>query len=209
MDIVSEAVAGYLAELVQPRDPLLRRLETEAEEENIPIVGPQVGSLLKLLVTLRGARRVLELGTAIGYSATWMARGMRPDGELHTVEMREAMAERARANLREGGLDSVVEVHVGRALDLLPGLGTEYDVIFNDVDKEGYPDVLPLAKAALRLGGLLVTDNVLWSGRVADPEDRSEATEAIRSYNRQLAEDEDMLTVVLPVRDGVSVALRH
>lgn len=209
MDLVDPAIEAYLEGLAPPRDALLTRLEAEATEEDIPIVGPQVGALLHLLAAHRAARRVAELGTAIGYSATWMARGMAKDGTLATVEMREAMARRARANLEEAGLADRVTVHVGRALDVFPRLGGDFDLVFNDVDKVGYPAVLPLAKQALRPGGLLVTDNVLWSGRVTDPGDTSEATAAIREYNRRLAEDPDMHTVVLPLRDGVSISLKR
>lgn len=206
MDLVNPAIEGYLEGLGPPRDALLARLEAEAAEEGIPIVGPQVGSLLHLLTAVQGARRVAELGTAIGYSAIWMARGLAKEGTLATVEMREAVARRARANLEEAGLAARVTVHGGRALDVFPRLGGDFDLVFNDVDKEGYPAILPLAKEALRPGGLLVTDNVLWSGRVADPEDASPATTAIREYNRRLAEDPEMHTVVLPLRDGVSVS---
>lgn len=208
MGIVEDAVEAYLGGLVPDRDPLLARLEAEAESEGIPIVGPQVGTLLWLLATLRGASRAVDLGTAVGYSAIWIARGLQPGGHLDTVEAREALAGRARRNLGEAGLEDAVAVHVGRAQDVLPTLGDDVDLVFNDVDKEGYPEVLPLAKRVLRPGGLLVTDNVLWSGRVADPDDTSRATEAIRRYNRLLAQDGEMATVVLPLRDGVSLSLK-
>ncbi len=209
MTLDAEPVRTYMERLLLPRDVLLRRLEREAEEEGWPIVGPHVGSLLHILTAAVGARRALELGTAIGYSATWIARGLPAGGRMVTVEVSEETAQRARRNLQEAGLGEVVEVRVGEAVELLPELGTGYDIIFNDIDKEGYPASLPLCKEALRPGGLLVTDNVLWSGRVADPEDRSPATEAIRAYNRRLAEDPEMATVILPLRDGVSISVKR
>lgn len=208
MEVWSEAVMEYVESLLPARDRVLRRLEAEASEENIPIVGPHVGALLRVLAAACKARRAVELGTATGYSAIWIARGLQPDGKLITVEAREDMVARARKNLREAGLEDVVEVVHGDALEVLPELGQGYDLIFNDVDKVAYPGVLSLCKEALRQGGLLVTDNVLWSGCVADPEDRSQSTEAIREYNRMLAEDPEMMTVILPIRDGVSISVK-
>ncbi len=204
-----EAIAGYLEGLLPERDSLLTRLEAEAREENIPIVGPRVGGILLMLASLVGARRILELGTAVGYSAIWLARGMGEGGKLTSVEAGETMAERARRNIVEAHLSDVIEVRVGQALSLLAEMDGAFDLIFNDIDKDSYPQVIPWAKKLLRPGGLLVTDNVLWSGRVADPSDQDAWTEAIRTYNRILAEDEDMETVILPVRDGVSISVKR
>ncbi len=209
MVVEVEAIGAYLDGLLPNRDPVLTRLEAEAREENIPIVGPRVGGLLQMLASLVGARRVLELGTAVGYSAIWLARGMGEGGTLTTVEAREAMAERARRNVGEADLSDVIEVRLGQALALLPEMDGAFDLIFNDIDKESYPQVIPHAKRLLPPGGLLVSDNVLWSGRVADPSDQDSWTEAIRTYNRILAEDEDMETVILPVRDGVSISVKR
>ncbi len=204
-----EEIAGYLEGLLPERDSLLTRLEAEAREENIPIVGPRVGGILQMLASLVGARRILELGTAVGYSAVWLARGMGKGGKLTSVEAGETMAERARRNIVEAKLSDVIEVRVGQALSLLPEMDGAFDLIFNDIDKESYPQVIPWAKKLLRPGGLLVTDNVLWGGRVADPSEQDTWTEAIRTYNRTLAEDEDMETVILPVRDGVSISVKR
>ncbi len=209
MVVEVEAIGAYLDGLLPDRDAVLTRLEAEAREENIPIVGPRVGGILQILASLVGARRVLELGTAVGYSAIWLARGMVEGGKLTTVEARETMAERARRNVAEADLSDVIEVRLGQALALLPEMDGAFDLIFNDIDKESYPQVIPWAKKLLRPGGLLVTDNVLWSGRVADPADSDPWTEAIRTYNRTLADDEDMETVILPVRDGVSISVKR
>ncbi len=209
MVVEVEAIGAYLDGLLPDRDPVLTRLEAEAREENIPIVGPRVGGILQMLASLIGARRILELGTAVGYSAIGLSRGMGEGGKLTSVEAGETMAERARRNLAEAGLGDRVEVQVGQALTLLPKMDGPFDLIFNDIDKESYPQVIPWAKKLLRPGGLLVTDNVLWSGRVADPSDQDAWTEAIRTYNRILAEDEDMETVILPVRDGVSISVKR
>ncbi len=209
MVVEVEAIAGYLEGLLPERDSLLTRLEAEAREENIPIVGPRVGGILQILASLARARRILELGTAVGYSAIWLARGMGEGGSLISLEARESMAERARRNLAEAGLSDVVEVRLGQALSLLPEVDGAFELVFNDIDKESYPEVIPWAKKLLRPGGLLVTDNVLWSGRVADPSEQDSWTKAIRTYNTTLAEDEEMQTVILPVRDGVSISVKR
>lgn len=209
MEVWSQELSHYVERLLPSRDGLLRRLEAEAREERIPIVGPHVGALLMMLASAIGSRKAVELGTAIGYSTIWIARGMQSDGRLVTVDAKEEMVRRARRNLEEAGLGGVVEVIHGDVLEVLPSLGGDHDLIFNDIDKTLYPTVLPLCKEALRLGGLLITDNVLWGGRVADPEDRSSTTEAIREYNLLLAEDPDMMTVILPLRDGVSISVKR
>lgn len=209
MAVEDEAIGEYLDGLLTKRNEVLTRLEAEAKEEGIPIVGPRVGGLLQILVSVVGARRILELGTAVGYSAIWLAGGMAPEGELVSVEARASMAERARRNIAEAGLGDVIMVQLGQALSVLPEVGGDFDFIFNDIDKESYPQVIPLAKNALRPGGLLVTDNVLWGGRVADPAEKDSWTEAIRTYNRRLAEDPDMRTVILPLRDGVSLSVKR
>ncbi len=186
----------------------MRRLEHVAQEEGIPIVGPHVGALLMVLARASGTKKALELGTAIGYSAIWIARGLAPGGRLITVEKGEKMARRAQRSIAEAGLRDSVEIRVGEALGLLQSLGEDFDMIFNDVDKEGYPKLLPICKKALRPGGLLITDNVLWGGRVASQDD-SPTTKAVREYNRLLAEDEEMPTVILPLRDGVSITVKR
>ncbi|MFQ6013771.1 MAG: class I SAM-dependent methyltransferase, partial [Thermoplasmata archaeon] len=128
-----EAIGAYLDGLLPERDAVLTRLEAEAREEDIPIVGPRVGSLLQILTSLLGARRVLELGTAVGYSALWLARGMAPNGKLITVEARESMADRARRNVAEAGMADVIEVRVGEAFSVLPELEGDFDLVFNDI----------------------------------------------------------------------------
>ncbi len=207
MEIENELLYAYAEDLLQPRDKVLSDMEAFAAREGVPIVGPRVGTLLTILASSR--KKALELGTAIGYSATWIARGMAADGKLITVEAREGMANIARENLERSGLRGRVEVVVGEALDVLPDLGRDFDFIFNDIDKGGYPASLPLCKAALKAGGMLVTDNVLWKGRVALYDDEAPSTKAIREYNNGLAADPDMITVILPIRDGVSISVKR
>lgn len=206
--IVKDQVEEYVEGLTAPRDELLLRLEAEAAAEDIPIVGPEEGSLLQILAGLQRPRAILELGTAIGYSTTWLARGA-PEARVVTVEGDRERAARARTNLKEAGLAARVEVKEGDAINVAAGLEAPYELIFNDIDKVGYPRVLRDLKRLLPPGGLLVTDNVLWSGKVASPRWSDPSTAAIRTYNEMLALDPDMLTVIVPLRDGVSLSWKR
>jgi predicted O-methyltransferase YrrM len=201
-------VADYIDALANRGGAPLAAVEDAGLRDDWPIVGAAEGSFLHILAKSLGARRILELGTAIGYSGTWFARALPPDGQLLTVEADAETAKIAEANLAKTGVQDRVTVLVGPAQEVLEDLDGPFDLIFVDINKEGYPDVLEPCIRRLRVGGLLVTDNVLWHGAVADPKDRSEETAAIRRYNRRLAKDPRMLVSILPLRDGVSVALK-
>jgi len=205
--IVNDEVDAYIDRLANRGDAVLRGIEDQGRKEGWPIVRAAEGSLLHILARAIGARRILELGTAIGYSGTWLARALHGGGQLVTVEGDSATANLAKANFEKAGVAARVTILVGSAQEILKDLKGPFDLIFNDIDKEGYPDVLEPCIDRLRVGGLLVTDNVLWHGDVAR-KDRSADTKAIRAYNEQLAEDPRMMTAITPVRDGVSVALK-
>jgi predicted O-methyltransferase YrrM len=205
--IVYEEIDEYIDGLANRGDAALRAVERQGEEERWPIVGSAEGSLLHILARAIRARRILELGTAIGYSGTWLARALPDDGELVTVEHNAETAAIARKNMEKTGVATKVKILVGDAQGILKDLKGPFDYIFNDIDKAGYPAVLDPAIARLRVGGLLVTDNVLWGGDVAR-EDRSSETQAIRTYNERLAKDPRMIASIVPLRDGVSVALK-
>jgi len=206
-DIVPDALEAYVEAHVAARDPALAAVEAQGRREGWPIVGPAEGALLHLLTRLVRARRALELGTAIGYSATWIARALEPGGELVTVERDPETAKLAAGNLERTGVADRVRILVGDAQEIVGDLGGPFDLVFNDIDKEAYPAVLPRVADRLRVGGLLVTDNVLWGGSVAKGRGDA-ATRAIRAYNDALAADPRFASVILPLRDGVSVALK-
>lgn len=206
-DIVPDDIEAYVVAHVAARDDALAAVEAQGQRERWPIVGPAEGALLHLLARMVGARRALELGTAIGYSGTWIARGLEPGGELVTVEADPDTARIAAENLGRTGVADRVRILVGDARDVLQDLEGPFDLVFVDIDKEGYPVVLPRCADLLRVGGVLVADNVLWSGEVARG-GRDAATEAIRAYNDALAADPRFVSVILPMRDGVSVALK-
>ncbi len=201
-------VAEYIDRLASRGGDVLTAVEDVGLRDGWPIVGAAEGSFLHILAKAIGARRILELGTAIGYSGTWFARALPPDGQLITVEANPETAKTAEENLAKTGVKDRVTVLVGPAQDVLPDLEGPFDLIFVDINKDGYPQVLDPCIRKLRVGGLLVTDNVLWGGDVANPKDRSKDTAAIRTYNERLAKDPRMLASILPLRDGVSVAVK-
>lgn len=206
------AVDGDVADYIDARanrgDVPLVAVERQGDAEGWPIVGAAEGSFLHVLARALGARRILELGTAIGYSGTWLARALPPEGQLITVEADPDTARVAQANLEKTGAASKVTLLVGKAEEILEDLQGPFDLIFVDINKDGYPDVLDPCIERLRVGGLLVTDNVLWRGDVARPSARSRETQAIRAYNDRLSKDPRMLATIVPLRDGVSVALK-
>ena len=211
--IVHPKVETYLAELLPPRDPLLVDLERQAQKDHVPICGPLVGALLATLVSATRPRRVLELGTAIGYSAIWMGRVLAPEGwRMTTIELEPPVAARARAHLQEAGLAGVVQVLEGAALDILPQLADRVDFVFIDAVKSEYPQYFAHVVRLLRPGGVLVADNVLLGGSVADPVLPSgwapAARDGIRQFTRMLFDHPGFRSTILPLRDGLSLSVR-
>jgi len=204
--ITNPAINQYILDLLPPRDPVLAEMEAYAAENGVPIIGPAVATVLAQLVRLSGAKRIFELGSAIGYSTIWLARAAGPKAEVHYSDGSEANAARAREYFRLASLESRIVLHIGDALEALASVPGQFDFIFNDVDKEGYPAVLTAAPDRLRTGGLFVTDNTLWHGKVLRAED--ETTHAVVEFNRKLFEDKRFMTSMLPLRDGVSVAIK-
>jgi predicted O-methyltransferase YrrM len=211
VELISPLVSKYLDELVPVRDPELAAMEEVAKRAEFPIVGPASGHFCYLLARLIGARRVFELGSGFGYSTAWFARAVKENGGgivYHTVWDRD-LSDRARRHLAALGLDSLVQFRVAEAVATLRGTEGPFDLIFNDIDKVGYPASLPVIHAKLRPGGLLVTDNLLWHGQIFDAQDRSESTEGVRRLTRLVTESPEWTAMVVPIRDGLLVARRN
>jgi predicted O-methyltransferase YrrM len=212
MDIVDPRIETYMQDRLRRFDePVLLEMEAYGKEHNFPLVGRNVGVTLEVLARAVGARRIMELGSGYGYSGYWHARAAGPDGEVHLTDGDPANAERGRAYLERAGLADRIEYHVGDAVTEMGKLDGEFDVVFCDIDKDGYPDAWRAASERIRVGGLYVCDNVLWYGRVAveDPEDaRPHFTEAVLEHNRLIADDERYVSTIVPTRDGVLVATR-
>jgi predicted O-methyltransferase YrrM len=212
--VTPPALASYLQGLTRVPHPVLDRIHAEGVETGVPIVDPLTGSLLHALTRATSATKVLEIGTAIGYSTVWMATALPASGLLVSLERDHARATTARAHLAEAGLDDRVNILVGEATRYLHKLGGPFDLVFQDGDKTEYAPMLDALAGLLRPGGLLVTDNVLWSGEVVagfteTPEHDAADTAAIAAYNEQLAADPRFSTTWLPVGDGVAVAIKN
>ena len=204
--IVNPEIERYINSLLPPRDEVLVEMEAVAARRNIPIIGPAVGRVLAQLVMIKGARRIFELGSAIGYSTIWLARAAGKGAEVHYTDGSRENADEARGYFARAGVASSIQVHVGDALSMLAQTAGQFDFIFNDVDKEGYPAVLEAAAARLHPGGLFVTDNTLWHERVVNPQEASDR--ALVEFNRKLYESTQFFTTLLPIRDGLSVSVQ-
>jgi len=212
MDIVNPQVEEYMRGLLARHDePVLLEMEAEAEANGFPIIGRIVGVTVEVLARSVGAKRVFELGSGFGYSAYWFSRAVGPSGEVHCTDGDPENEKKALDYLSRARLAEPIRWHVGEAVETLQATDGEFDVVFNDIDKPDYPKAWEVARERIRTGGLYICDNVLWSGRVAvpDPEDtRPHYTEAVLEHNRLIAGDERYLSVIVPTRDGVMVALR-
>jgi predicted O-methyltransferase YrrM len=197
--------------LTRHDDPVLLEMEKLAEEKHFPIINRHVGVTVEVLARSIGARRIFELGSGYGYSAYWFARAAGPGAEVHCTDGDAENAKQAEQFLSRAGLWDRVTFHVGDAVTSFNGVGGDWDIVYCDIDKHGYPEAWEAARDRVKIGGMYICDNVLWSGRVAvkDVEDqRPEWTEAIKKHNAMIAADERYESSILPIRDGVMVALR-
>jgi len=199
-------IERYMNGLLPPRDEVLAEIEGYAAENKVPIVGPAVARFLASLVTLTKAKRIFELGSAIGYSTIWLARAAGPEAEVHYSDGNPANAERARGYFERAGVASRIHIHVGDALKALASVPGNFDVVFNDVDKDGYPAVLDAVPDRIRKGGLFITDNTLWHANVLDPKENTDR--AVCLFNERLFASPEFFVTQLPIRDGVSVGIR-
>jgi caffeoyl-CoA O-methyltransferase len=207
-DIVDPSVEGYMRKLLERHDdPVLLEMEKEAAERNFPIVNRIVGVTLEVLARSIGARRVFELGSGFGYSAYWFARAVGEGGEVYLTDGDAENERKALEYLGRAGVVERTRYRVGDAVTSFGKVGGEFDVVYCDIDKEGYPDAWRAARERIRVGGMYLCDNVLWSGRVVD-ETPDATTKAILEHNSMIAADERYLSVVVPTRDGVMLALR-
>lgn len=213
MDILHPAVTTYLESLAASDDePVLLEMEQLARDKKFPIIGRLCGQYLELLARSIGAKRIFELGSGYGYSAYWFSRATGPDAEIHLTDMDPDNKRLALDFLSRAGLDKPIDYHVSDALEALRETTGDFDIVYCDIDKHGYPDAWELGKQKVRLGGFYICDNMLWSGHVtgrSDEEDRRpEWTTAIKRTNDLIASDPQWRSIINPTRDGVVTALR-
>jgi predicted O-methyltransferase YrrM len=212
--IVPDAIERYLADLNRAVDPVLEAVARAGASRDLPLVDAEVGALLRVIATAIGATRMLEIGTAIGYSTIWLAGALPRTGTLFTMEMNPDRAREARENIARAGLADRVMVMVGDAGLLLAKVAGPFDLIFQDGDKQLYAPMLDRLVDLLRPGGLLLTDNVLWDGEVvpgytASPKQDAGDTRAIADYNERLNAHPLLMTATVPLRDGVAISVKR
>ncbi|MBI4430431.1 MAG: O-methyltransferase [Candidatus Omnitrophica bacterium] len=210
MNIVQDSIQDYLFDLDRIgdfEDPVLRNMEELGDRLGFPIIGPLVGGLIYQIAKLAGAESVFELGSGFGYSTYWFAKALPDNGVVHHTDMSKENIEQAKKFLSLGKLAQKVRFHQGDALASLDKTGGLYDIIFCDIDKDQYPEIYPRVKKHLKKEGVLIVDNMLWSGRVVQG-DPSAETKGIKQLTELLYADKDFFTTLIPLRDGVAISYR-
>jgi predicted O-methyltransferase YrrM len=209
--LMSEQLKTYLDSLVPERPEELQKMEAYAAEHNFPIIGPAAGYFCYQVARLIGARSVYELGSGYGYSTAWFAKAVKENGGgiVHHVVWDDDLSQKAGRHLTALGYADTVQYTVGEAVGALKANEGPFDLIFNDINKDGYPGSLPIIAEKLRPGGVLIIDNMLWSGQIFDDSDQSEATQAIREFTRLITTNPKWITTLAPIRDGLIVAYKQ
>jgi len=208
MNITEPKISEYIKKITPPPDEILQEMAAFGEKQDFPYIGQQVGRFLYALVKMTGAKRVFEFGSGFGYSLFWMAKAA-PDGtELIGTEYDEENVKAAADFFRRGGIEGKAKVWHGEAIEIFKSLDGQFDIIVCDADKKQYPQIFKLAAPRLKSGGLFICDNVLWSGDVVE-EAADPSTKAIQEYNKLIFSDPRFFSLILPVRDGLSLSLKQ
>lgn len=213
MNITDSRINSYLTNLsleaqLPESDKVLRDMEAYARQHHFPIIGPLVGRFLRQLAIISGAKNIFEMGSGYGYSAVWFAGGIAGDGRIICTEGSAANKDLALGYLDRAGFRGLVDFQVGDAREIIKKYSGPYDIILNDIDKEQYPEAFELAIPRLRKGGIFITDNVLWSGRIFD-DNPDETTRGILEFNRKLFDSNDIFSSIIPIRDGLGIAVKR
>ena len=223
LDILHPSIDDYLLGIIPERDEVLTEMEAHARANRFPIVGPLVGRVLHQLVLLTNPTRIFEMGSGFGYSAYWMAKALqKPEASIICTDGSQENADRAAGYLARGGIADRINYRVGNALEIIDETEGDFDIIYNDIDKDGYPEAFRKAIPRLRSGGMFITDNMLWGGRVLAQETETDtqaldereqwfnkATVGVKEVTRLLYSSPDVFTTIIPLRDGVSVAVKR
>ena len=203
-------IQEYLTSLVPPREPEMQAMEEYAKQTGFPIIGPAAGYACYQIARITAAKAVFEMGSGFGYSTAWFAKAVTENGGgvVHHVVWDAKLSKKATMHLSRLGYDGIVTYHVGEAVEALRQASSSFDLIFNDIDKADYPASLPVIKEGLRSGGVLIIDNILWSGRIFSKTDKSPETEGVRLFTKMITHDPDWIVSLLPIRDGLVVALK-
>lgn len=208
MQIVNPSLENYMGDLLPDRPSFFTEMESYAAKENFPIVGPHVGGLLYQLTKLIKPSRILELGSGFGYSAAWFALASNANCEIFCTDGDTESEARAKSFYGDRRIWEKITYHHGDALECAEGIDGEFDIVFCDIDKWEYPNAFEDMKDRIRVGGCMITDNVLWSGKVLEAT-RNQDTVGVQEFNRAVKGDDRYYSIIYPIRDGVSVAFRQ
>ena len=207
--IVPADIEAYLLQLQRTRDAVLADMEARAADDKFPIVGPLVGRLCQQAAQAIGARDVFEMGSGFGYSTWWFASAVGEGGRVVHTDGDATLSGEARSWLDKAGLGARVHYEVGDACEIIKKYPGPFDVVFIDIDKHAYPQALELARSRVRIGGYIICDNALWSGKVLQPASRQDAdARGVVRYNKEAFAAADLLTTIVPIRDGVALSLK-
>ena len=206
--IVNPEIEKYLEGFRVDRDSVQIEMEDKADKEDFPIIGPDVGNLLYIMAKISNTRTVLELGSGFGYSAYFFAKAIPDNGRIVCTDMDPDNKNLAEGNFLRGGFKSKLEYIVGDALKIGAELNEQFDIVYNDIDKEYYPQTIDIAYKRLRSGGMFITDNTLWSGKVTSKSTLDEPTYGVVEFNNRLKEDDRFEFMILPIRDGLTIAVK-
>ncbi|MCC4214278.1 O-methyltransferase [Leeuwenhoekiella parthenopeia] len=213
MHFISEDLDDYAVAHSSPEPEILARLTRETYQKMVQprmLSGHYQGRILSLISKLKAPKKILEIGTYTGYSALCLAEGLQQDGILHTIDVNEELTDFQRKYFDASGYGEQIKQHLGSALEVIPQLEGNFDLVFIDADKPNYPAYFDLIINRLNPGALLLSDNVLWSGKVVEPLDpKDSSTKALLDYNRMLAEEESLETVLLTIRDGLTLSRKR
>jgi caffeoyl-CoA O-methyltransferase len=213
MNITNSRIDRYITDIsleaqLPESNRVLRDMEAYAKQHHFPIIGPLAGRLLRQLAIISGAKNIFEMGSGYGYSAVWFAAGIAKGGRIICTEGSPENKKLALNYLKQAGYDDLVDFKVGDAREIIRNYPGPFDIILNDIDKEQYPEAFDLAIPRLKKGGIFITDNVLWSGRIFD-ENPDTATKGILEFNRKLFESKEMFSSIIPIRDGLGLAVKR
>ena len=210
MNFISEKLNYYIKKHSNKESDLLKELSRETKLKTLNsrmLSGSYQGRILSMISKLTKPKYILEIGTYTGYSSLCLAEGMKNDGELHTIDKNEELYDFQKKYFNKSGYGDKIFQHLGNALELIQTINKKFDLIFLDADKENYAKYLELLVNKLNINGILVTDNVLWSGKVTMPiSDEDLSTQEINKFNKLLNQRTDMETIILPIRDGISIS---
>lgn len=210
MHFIPEALDDYVVKHTENEPELLQKLTRETFQKILQprmSSGPYQGRVLSIISKLINPKNILEIGTFTGYSTLCLAEGMQSEGQLHTIDVNEELFDFQRKYFDASEYGSKIVQHLGNALDIIPKLNTTFDLVFIDADKDNYVNYFNLIIGKMNKGGIILSDNVLWSGKVIEPlNPKDKMTKAVLEYNTLLKEDNRVETVLLPIRDGLTIS---